>query len=192
MEFIDKKTIKIDRELSDLDNFALDFIKILEKNFDYVIVSGYVAILLGRARASEDIDIIIPKIDFPTFKSFCNDLKKNSFYCLNSEGVSTVYSYLQDNLAVRFAKKDKMIPNIEMKWVKNDFDKIALENTINVILPKGKIKISHLELQIAFKKEVLKSPKDLEDARHLEKIAENYLDNKLIDKYRKGLREFYR
>jgi len=37
-----------------------------------------------------------------------------------------------------------------------------------------------------------KSPKDLEDARHLEKIAESYLDNKMIKKYREMLREFYK
>jgi len=192
MKFIDKETIKIDRELSDLDNFTLDFIKILEKNTDYVIVSGYVAILLGRARASEDVDVIIPKINFSKFQSLYTQLKKNDFYCLNSEEVSTVYDYLKDNLAVRFAKKDTMIPNIEMKWTKSDFDKIALENTIDVVLSKGKIRISHLELQIAFKEEVLKSPKDLEDARHIEKIAESYLDNKLINKYRESLREFYK
>ena len=192
MKFIDKETIKIDRELSDLDNFTLDFIKILEKNTDYVIVSGYVAILLGRARASEDVDVIIPKIDFSKFQSLYTQLKKNDFYCLNSEEVSTVYDYLKDNLAVRFAKKDTMIPNIEMKWTKSDFDKIALENTIDVVLSKGKIRISHLELQIAFKEEVLKSPKDLEDARHIEKIAESYLDKELINKYREQLREFYK
>ena len=29
MKFTDKKTIEIDRELSDLDNFAFDFIKIV-------------------------------------------------------------------------------------------------------------------------------------------------------------------
>ena len=192
MKFIDKKTIKIDREISDLDNFTLDFIKILEKNTDYVIVSGYVAILLGRARASEDVDVIIPKIDFPKFQSLYTELKKNNFYCLNAEEVSTVYDYLKDNLAVRFAKNDTIIPNIEMKWVKSDFDRFALENTIDVNLSKGKLRISHLELQIAFKEEVLKSPKDLEDARHLEKIAEGYLDNKLINKYREMLREFYK
>jgi hypothetical protein len=192
MKFIDKKTIKIDREISDLDNFTLDFIKILEKNTDYVIVSGYVAILLGRARASEDVDVIIPKIDFPKFQSLYTELKKNNFYCLNAEEVSTVYDYLKDNLAVRFAKNDTIIPNIEMKWIKSDFDRFALENTIDVNLSKGKLRISHLELQIAFKEEVLKSPKDLEDARHLEKIAEGYLDNKLINKYREMLREFYK
>jgi len=192
MKFIDKKTIKIDREISDLDNFTLDFIKILEKNTDYVIVSGYVAILLGRARASEDVDVIIPKIDFPKFQSLYTELKKNNFYCLNAEEVSTVYDYLKDNLAVRFAKNDTIIPNIKMKWIKSDFDRFALENTIDVNLSKGTLRISHLELQIAFKEEVLKSPKDLEDARHLEKIAEGYLDNKLINKYREMLREFYK
>ena len=192
MEFIDKKTIKIDREISDLDNFTLDFTNILEKNTDYVIVSGYVAILLGRARASEDVDVIIPKIDFPKFQSLYTELKKNNFYCLNAEEVSTVYDYLKDNLAVRFAKNDTIIPNIKMKWIKSDFDRFALENTIDVNLSKGKLRISHLELQIAFKEEVLKSPKDLEDARHLEKIAEGYLDNKLINKYREMLREFYK
>ncbi len=192
MKFINKKTIKIDREISDLDNFTLDFTNILEKNTDYVIVSGYVAILLGRARASEDVDVIIPKIDFPKFQSLYTELKKNNFYCLNAEEVSTVYDYLKDNLAVRFAKNDTIIPNIEMKWIKSDFDRIALENTIDVNLSKGKLRISHLELQIAFKEEVLRSPKDLEDARHLEKIAEGYLDNKLINKYREMLREFYK
>jgi hypothetical protein len=49
-----------------------------------------------------------------------------------------------------------------------------------------------IELQIAFKQEVLKFPKDLEDVRHLEKIAESYLDNKMIEKYREIVREFYK
>lgn len=62
MEFLSNKTIKIDRELSELDVFTIDFIKILKNYSDYVIVSGYVSILLGRARSSEDIDVIIPKM----------------------------------------------------------------------------------------------------------------------------------
>ena len=67
MKFINKTTIEINRELSGLDTLALDFIAILQKHTEYVLVSGYVAILLGRARASEDIDIIIPKIRMSTF-----------------------------------------------------------------------------------------------------------------------------
>ena len=191
MKFINKKTIEIDRELSELDRFTLDFIKILEKHTNYVLVSGYVSILLGRARVSEDVDVIIQKIDFSTFQDLYQELKKNNYYCLNAEEDSTIYEYLSDNLAVRFAKKDNTIPNVELKWVKHKFDKIALENTIDVKLSKGNLKISHLELQIAFKEEVLKSPKDLDDADHIKDVAREYLDNELIQKYREMLRGFY-
>jgi len=191
MKFINKKIIELDRELSDLDKFTIDFIDILKKHTNYVIVSGYVAILLGRARASEDVDIIIPRINFLTFKKIYNDVKKNNFYCLNAEKEKTIYSYLEDNLAVRFAKKDTMIPNIEMKWIKNNFDKIALENYIDVKIKNKSLRISHLELQIAFKENVLKSPKDLEDADHIKQVAKEYLDKKLIQKYKEMLHGFY-
>jgi len=191
MKFINKKIIELDRELSDLDKFTIDFIDILKKHTNYVIVSGYVAILLGRARASEDVDIIIPRINLLTFKKIYNDVKKNNFYCLNAEKEKTIYSYLEDNLAVRFAKKDTMIPNIEMKWIKNNFDKIALENYIDVKIKNKSLRISHLELQIAFKENVLKSPKDLEDADHIKQVAKEYLDKKLIQKYKEMLHGFY-
>jgi len=191
MKFIDKKTIKIDRELSELDKFTLDFVKILEKYASYVLVSGYVSILLGRARVSEDVDVIIKKINFSTFQDLYEELKKNDYYCLNAKEDSTIYDYLLDNLAVRFAKKDKTIPNVELKWVKHKFDNLALENTIDVNLSKGNLKISHLELQIAFKEEVLKSPKDLDDANHIKEVAKEHLDNELIQNYKEMLIEFY-
>jgi len=191
MKFIDKKTIKIDRELSELDNFTLDFVKILEKHATYVLVSGYVSILLGRARVSEGVDVIIQKIDFSTFQALYKNLKKNNYYCLNAKEDFTIYDYLSDNLAVRFAKKNKTIPNIELKWVKHKFEKLALENTIDVNLSKGNLKISNLELQIAFKEEVLKSPKDIDDADHVKEVAKEYLDDKLIQKYKEMLRGFY-
>ena len=191
MKFINKKTIEIDRELSELDKFTLDFVKILEKYANYVLVSEYISILLGRARVSEDVDVIIQKIDFSTFQALYKKLKKNNFYCLNAEEDSTIYDYLSDKLAVRFAKKNKTIPNVELKWVKHKFDKLALEDTIDVKLSKGDLKISHLELQIAFKEEILKSPKDLDDANHIREVAKEYLDNKLIQKYKEMLRGFY-
>ena len=58
MEFADKNTIKLSKELSELDKIVIRFIDILKKYTDYVIVSGYVAILLGRDGGTEDIDII--------------------------------------------------------------------------------------------------------------------------------------
>jgi len=37
MKFIDKETIKIDRELSDLDTFTLEFVNILEKKLSMLL-----------------------------------------------------------------------------------------------------------------------------------------------------------
>ena len=191
MKFVSKTSIEIERELSDLDRFALDFMKILHKHTPYVIVSGYVSILLGRARVSEDIDVIIPKISFSAFKSLIEDLKKNKFYCLNAEKEQDIFEYLTEDLAIRFAKQGTVIPNIEIKWIKNKFDTLALKKTITVTLHKGKLIISHLELQIAFKEAVLKSPKDREDARHLRKIGDGHLDDALIEQYKEQLHEFF-
>jgi len=191
MKFIAKEKIEIDREISDLDRFALEFTSIVKKHISYVIISGYVSILLGRARASEDIDIIIPKIDFPAFQSLLQDLKKHGFSCLNAEKDTDIFNYLEDNLPIRFAYHKRIIPNIEMKWVKNKFDERALRKTIEVILPEGTLCISHLELQIAFKEAVLKSPKDIQDARHLRRVADEYIDEQLIQRYKEQLHEFF-
>jgi len=191
MKFDTKGIIVLDRELSDLDRFTLEFTTVLEKHVSYVIVSGYVSILFGRARASEDIDIIIPKIGFPSFQKVYRELKKNSWYCLNAEKDSDVFDYLQENLPIRFANQGKVIPNIELKQAKNRFDDLALQKTVRVKLSEGELIISHLELQIAFKEAVLKSPKDREDARHLRTVAEGYLDEPLIQLYKEELHEFF-
>jgi len=44
------------KSLSNVDKFVLDFVDILKNHFRYVIVSGYVAILFGRSRGTEDIE----------------------------------------------------------------------------------------------------------------------------------------
>ena len=192
MKFISDNILEIKRELSDLDLFALEFIKILKKYTKYVVVSGYVSILIGRARVSEDIDIIIPKMNFSKFSLLLKELKKNGFYCLNAEKNQKIYDYIKNNFAIRFAKNNRVIPNIELKFAKTKIDDIALEKTIIVKLDKEEIVISNLELQIAFKEVVLKSPKDIEDARHIRNIAKGHLNEKLIENYKVMLNEFYR
>lgn len=191
MEFVSKSKIKLSREISDLDSFAFDFLKILEKYSNYVIIGGYVSILLGRSRASEDIDVIIPKLELTKFIVLCENLYKNGFYCLNTDDFKEIYDYLINHVSVRFARKDTIIPNMEVKFAKTKFDKIALNNPIEIHVKNKKIIIACLELQIAFKEIVLRSPKDIEDARHIRNVAGEYLDKNLIKKYSEDLYEFY-
>ena len=62
-----------------LDKFCIDFCKVVEKHCKYIIVSGFVAISSGRIRGTEDIDMIIEKLDIEKFKQLHKDLIKNNF-----------------------------------------------------------------------------------------------------------------
>ena len=158
---IKQSGIKLDRELSDLDKFAIGFSKAIGKCTKYVIVSGYVSILLGRARASEDIDMLVPVMDENEWAKIYGILIKEGYYCLNADGARGSYNYLKDGLAVRFAPKGIVIPNMEILFAAEKVQKTALDTAIPVVIGKNSIIISNLELQIAYKENVLKSPKDL-------------------------------
>ena len=188
MEFLNKKTIKLDKELNELDKFVFKFLKTLEKHTKYVIVGGYIAILLGRNRGTEDIDIIIPKMSKFNFQSFYDDMIKNNFWCLNSGDVNEIYGLLTAKHAARFAIKQRIAPNIELKFSKNDIDEEALNSIITVKIGKKALIISALELFIAYKEEVLKSDKDMEDAEYVKIVVKEHLNNRLLDDYKKRLR----
>lgn len=190
MEY-DKTTRKItsERTLSDLDKFAIDFLKIIKKHVDYVIISGYVSILLGRSRSSEDIDIFIKNISGDKFEKLYQDLTRDKFWCLNSGNINELYSYLQDGLAIRFAYKGEGIPNFEIKFPKDFIDEDVFKDKINVQIGKFNFFISSLEKQIAFKKYYLSSDKDLEDAKHIEELFKNNLDINKIEETKKLIEE---
>ncbi len=187
MKFINKKTIKLDKVLNELDKFVIRFIKILEKHTPYVIVSGYVAILLGRNRGTDDIDIFVNELNKEKFNALYKDLKNNGYWCLNSDNISEMHSYLNEGLALRFAIKNQTTPNFEVKFARKRLDKEALLDKISVIIQNHKINISSLERQIAFKKYYLKSDKDLEDAKHIETLFKENLDLSRINEYKRLL-----
>lgn len=191
MEFVDERTIKLDRELSDLDKFVLKFTDILKRYTDYVLISGYVTILLGRTRTTEDVDLFIPQLGKERFKQIYRNLLEGGFWCLNADSEEELYSMLaEDNLGIRFAEKGKVIPNVEIKFTKDALDELSLREKIKVIIEGGELIISSLPLQIAYKRFVLKSPKDLEDARHLQGLFE--IDEEQINKYKPLFKKYGR
>lgn len=182
-----KREIILDRELSNLDKFVLKFLRIIEKHVDYVIISGYISIVLGRARATEDVDVFIKRISYEKFSEIYRDLKKNGFWCINAESEREIFSYLEDCLAVRFARKGQSVPNFEVKFPKRDADEGTFQDFLTVILPNGKIKISSLERQIAFKRYYLSSEKDIEDALHIEEAFKGKIDYNKINKLKEAI-----
>ncbi len=171
------------RELNELDCFTLKFVQILnEMGINYVVVSGYVSILFGRSRLSEDIDVLIERLDFPEFLKLWNALS-NEFWCIiTSKPEDAYHNYILNQTAIRFALKDKIIPNIELKFPKTSLDEWVLNNAISATVDGQKIRISNIEIQIAFKL-YLSTEKDIEDAKHLYEMFKEAIDENLLGKF---------
>jgi len=176
-----KNLIQFNRVLSNLDKLVIEFTRILEKQkVDYVIVSGYIAILFGRSRETEGVDIFIEEMDFEKFVGLWNELEKNGFECLNAASPKQAFSeYLNSNTAIRFAVKGTFIPNFELKYPRTKYNRYSLKRKVAIIVNGKKINTSELELQIAFKLK-LGSKKDFEDARYLYKLFKEHLNKGLL------------
>ena len=132
----EERRIILNRELSNLDDFALNFTRIVKKHARYVIISGYVSILLGRTRTTEDIDMFIMPISKERFNELYEDLIENGFWCLNSDNPEIAFDYLKSGLAIRFSIENMPIPNFEVKFPK---DSLGLE-TFNIWKMPGILK----------------------------------------------------
>jgi len=175
--------------MSELDKFAFSFSRVVQRHTRYVIVSGYVSILLGRARVSEDIDMLLPVMDEKEWEDLYSDLLEEGYYCLNAGDARNFYAYLKDGIAVRFAPKDSVIPNMEILFAADKVQKLALATGIPAAVGKNSVIVSDLELQIAYKERVLRSPKDLEDARHIRLVMGKSLNTQKLREYERVMSE---
>lgn len=179
MEFSEGRIV-FEKVLSDLDKFVLEFVEVLNSaNIRYVIVSGYVSILFGRSRATEDIDMFVEALQRDRFMELMRTMEEKGMWALNSTENEELFGMLQDGLGVRIAKKGKAIPNFELKFPRKDTDFFSLNNAVKVSLGGGEMLISPIEMHIAYKL-YLGSEKDIEDAVHVYQIFKEKLDRNLL------------
>jgi succinate dehydrogenase flavin-adding protein (antitoxin of CptAB toxin-antitoxin module) len=173
-----------DKYLTLLDQYVLDFIRVLEPKTPYVIVSGYVAILFGRSRGTEDVDILISRLAKDTFGELHTALSGEGYEFLNAEDTDGLYDMLLNRMGIRIAKKGQFIPNIKLKFLKDDIDRTVLRDRVEVNLPGVRVYISPIDIQIAYKM-YLGSQKDIEDALYLWEIFKDDLDHEDVKKWMK-------
>ena len=165
-----------------LDDFCIKFCKVIEKHCKYIIVSGFVAISSGRTRATEDIDMIIEKIPYDLFRIVHVDLVKEGFVCIQSDSAEEIFSYLDDITSVRYTFKNQPLPEMELKFSKDDLDEYQFNNRVKLELTGLDVWFSSVNMNIAFKEELLKSEKDLKDAEHLRKVYPENINEDEINK----------
>ncbi|MUW13462.1 hypothetical protein GJ633_01470 [Halorubrum sp. CBA1125] len=191
-------TLTVSRELSALDKDVLEFTGILDAcDVNYVIVSGYVAILTGRSRSTEDIDIILESLSETETEQLVTELKDHGYWGM-AMPLDEMFSMLSEGSRIRIAEDGEMYPNFETWFVSNDVEREALSNPLTVTFDEGQIEISPLELQIAYKLRLAQAAnslngKDFEDALHLYLTFEERFNTEQLETYvnELGVEEYY-
>lgn len=164
-------TLIVGREPNQLDELAIEFSDILNRfNIDHVYIAGYVSILAGRARSTEDVDVLIEDIDEATAEELAETLKEEGFWGA-AMPLSSMYEMLSNGDNIWVAPEDQVTPHLEVKFARDEFDRASLQNAITARIDDETIPIGPLELQIAYKLH-LGAQKDLEDAVHLYTLFE--------------------
>ena len=73
--------LSVDREPNQLDELAIGFSQILDQlGIEHVYVAGYVSILAGRARSTEDVDVLIEPLDEATAAEVATTLTTEGYW----------------------------------------------------------------------------------------------------------------
>ena len=73
--------LEVDREPNDLDKLAVEVSSVLTRlNIDHAFVAGYVAILPGRSRSTEDIDVILQSLSDSRAALLADELRDSGFW----------------------------------------------------------------------------------------------------------------
>lgn len=167
-------TLVVDREPNQLDELAIAFSEILDQ-FDiaHVYIAGYVSILAGRARSTEDVDVLLEPIDEATVESLVGTLHEEGFWG-PAMPLPSMYDMLDAGDNIWIAPDDQITPHLEVKFTRDEFDRAALTNATTARIGGATIPIGPFELQIAYKL-YLGTQTDIEDAVHLYTLFEESL-----------------
>ncbi|MDP3733760.1 MAG: hypothetical protein Q8R37_00895 [Nanoarchaeota archaeon] len=179
------EVIVINRELTELDLFVKDFLAVLQKYSDYLIVSGFVSISTGRTRGTEDVDLLVPVMSTEKFKQLFDHLQLGGFWCYQADSAEEAYSYIRNLQNIRFAKVNEMFPNMEVIPI-NETKKtkfFEFNHPQKMRVHNFEFKIPPLEFEILYKELVLSGVKDIADAKHLRTFFADILKKEKFKEY---------
>jgi len=182
---------EMNREISDrtiIDNFAEEFCRVVGRHIKYIVVSGYVAIAHGIGRGTIDVDMIIEKMRERDFAKMHEELVGEGFECLQSSKADDIYEYLIAGDSVRYIRIGEDLPEMEVKFVKDEIDELQMRTRKKFPFTGLDVWFSSIEFNVAFKEGYLKTPKDMEDAKHLRIIYKDELDELLIEDIKKMIK----
>lgn len=158
--------LEIDRAPNELDSLAIEFTRHLDAHdIQHVYVAGYTAILAGRSRATEDIDVLLAPQSESTISQLVDRLTAADLWG-PAMSLEDMYETLETGGRVWIARTDHVIPHLDVTFVADEFDRASLRNAIPARIGHAELPIGPLELAIAYKLH-MGAQRDFEDALHL-------------------------
>ncbi|MFB6196948.1 MAG: hypothetical protein ABEI52_01595 [Halobacteriaceae archaeon] len=180
-----ENTLVVEREPNRLDELAIRFSAILnELDIDHVFVAGYVSILAGRARSTEDIDVLLEECDEQRVSELAQTLDEAGFWGA-AMPLESMYEMLSAGDNVWVAPTGQVTPHLEVKFASDEFDTASLENALTTEIGKESVPIGPLELAY---KLYLGSETDFEDAVHLYTLFKESLSEERLEDWVSRLR----
>lgn len=190
--------LSLSRVPSALDEAVMEFTAVLDSvGVEYVIVSGYVVILTGRSRATEDVFVILEPLTDDRVDELIDALTDHGYYGM-AMPFDEVPAMLREGERVRIAEEGQLYPNFEVWFASNDVERVALEDALTAELDDHQLQISPIELQLAYKLQLAqrlgsKQGKDFEDALHLYLTFGERLNTRALERYidELGVQNYY-
>jgi predicted nucleotidyltransferase len=119
-------TLVVERDPNQLDDLALSFSGVLrELDIAHVFIAGYVSILAGRARSTEDVDVLIEELDEDSVTELADELAARGFWG-PAMPLTSMYEMLSGGDNIWVAPDDQVTPHLEVKFVRDEFDRASL------------------------------------------------------------------
>lgn len=179
--------LTIEKEVSTLDERTFEFLDVLESvGIDYVVVSGYLLLLTGRNRMTEDVDVILAVSRRSELEAFAGRLAENG-YVATPPPIERLAEFIQDS-HVDVSKEGTRVPSFDLSLADTEIERLALEDSLTVAFAGRTIPVCPLEQQIAYKLYLAGDPRewkgtDFEDALHLYRVFGEQLNREEIEAY---------
>ena len=188
----------VSKTLTELDRDVIEFAEALdERDVSYVIVSGYLAILTGRSRSTEDVDVILEPLSEAETERLVETLKDRGYWGM-AMPLDSTYEMLSEGDRIRVAEEGEMIPNFEVWFADSTLERAVLGDPLTAEVGGETLNVSPIERQIAYKLHLAQGAdsvtgKDFEDALHLYSTFEEQLNREELERYVKelGVKGYY-
>jgi hypothetical protein len=136
----------------------------------------------------EDVGIVIELLPTEKFTKLHESLVKAGFECIEFSDAGQICDYLKNDASVSYVRRGTSLLQMELKFARNDVDEYQIKTRKKLPLTGTDFFFPSVESAIAFREELSRSVKDVEEAQQLRLIYGTDLNESEIEKVKREIR----